>query len=193
MCPYTLVHNKMLASTMQHSTHNHTPATFDHHHTHHQGDALGDPGQEPKKHPIPGVSSGPNSVPSNHEPDSCVPPSATPHPLRTGMTCSKIRRTTLNTSSHGQPHQHGGLLRKEVIQPHLPVRLPCYDFVPIAGPTFDDSLPQGVRPSASGVTNFHDVTGGVYKARERIHRSVADLRLLATPTSRGRVADPDPN
>ncbi len=85
------------------------------------------------------------------------------------------------------------LLRKEVIQPHLPVRLPCYDFVPIANPTFDSSLPQGVRPPASGVTDFHDVTGGVYKARERIHRSVADLRLLATPTSRGRVADPDPN
>jgi hypothetical protein len=87
----------------------------------------------------------------------------------------------------------GELLRKEVIQPHLPVRLPCYDFVPIASPTFDDSLPQGVGPPASGVTNFRDVTGGVYKARERIHRSNADLRLLATPTSRGRVADPDPN
>ncbi len=85
------------------------------------------------------------------------------------------------------------LLRKEVIQPHLPVRLPCYDFVPIADPTFDSSLPQGVGPPASGVTDFRDVTGGVYKARERIHRSVADLRLLATPTSRGRVADPDPN
>jgi hypothetical protein len=85
------------------------------------------------------------------------------------------------------------LLRKEVIQPHLPVRLPCYDFVPIASPTFDHSLPQGVRPWASGVTDFHDVTGGVYKARERIHRSVADLRLLATPTSRSRVADYDPN
>ena len=85
------------------------------------------------------------------------------------------------------------LLRKEVIQPHLPVRLPCYDFVPIAGPTFDGSLPQGVRPPASGVTDFRDVTGGVYKARERIHRSVADLRLLATPTSWGRVADPNPN
>ncbi len=85
------------------------------------------------------------------------------------------------------------LLRKEVIQPHLPVRLPCYDLVPIASPTFDDSLPQGVRPSASGVTNFRDLTGGVYKARERIHRSVADLRLLATPTSWGRVADPNPN
>ena len=85
------------------------------------------------------------------------------------------------------------LLRKEVIQPHLPVRLPCYDFVPIAGPTFDGSLPQGVRPPASGVADFRDVTGGVYKARERIHRDVADSRLLATPTSRGRVADPDPN
>src|ERR1700760_5119872 len=52
---------------------------------------------------------------------------------------------------------------------------------------------KGVRPPASGVADFHDVTGGVYKARERIHRSVADLRLLATPTSWGRVADPDPN
>src|SRR3954471_3558381 len=85
------------------------------------------------------------------------------------------------------------LLRKEVIQPHLPVRLPCYDFVPIADPAFDGSLPQGVGPPASGVTDFRDVAGGVYKARERIHRSVADLRLLATPTSWGRVADPNPN
>ncbi len=84
------------------------------------------------------------------------------------------------------------LLRKEVIQPHLPVRLPCYDLVLITSPTFDDSL-LAVRPSASGVTDFHDLTGGVYKARERIHRSVADLRLLATPTSWGRVADPNPN
>ena len=112
-----------------------------------------------------------------------------------------------STSEHHRCHPHGPawktqtaggcagrvLLRKEVIQPHLPVRLPCYDFVPIASPTFDGSLPQGVRPPASGVADFRDVTGGVYKARERIHRSVADLRLLATPTSRGRVADPDPN
>ena len=63
------------------------------------------------------------------------------------------------------------LPRKEVIQPHVPVRLPCYDFVPIAGPTLDGCL-LTVSPPASGVTNFHDVTGGVYKARERIHRSV---------------------
>ena len=85
-----------------------------------------------------------------------------------------------------------GLLRKEVIQPHLPVRLPCYDFTPIADPTFDGAL-QKVGPPASGVTDFRGVTGGVYKARERIHRSIADLRLLATPTSRSRVADCDPN
>ena len=97
-----------------------------------------------------------------------------------------------NRAGHSPAFGHM-LLRKEVIQPHLPVRLPCYDFVPIAGPTFDSSLPQGVRPPASGVTDFRDVTGGVYKARERIHRSNADLRLLATPTSWGRVADPNPN
>ena len=85
--------------------------------------------------------------------------------------------------------------RKEVFQPHLPVRLPCYDFVPIANPTFDHSPHQKmvVRPWASGVTNFHDVTGGVYKARERIHRAMADARLLANPASRSRVADSDPN
>ena len=85
------------------------------------------------------------------------------------------------------------LLRKEVIQPHLPVRLPCYDLVLITSPTFDSSLPKRVRPPASGVTDFHDLTGGVYKPRERIHRSVADLRLLATPPSWCRVADTNPN
>ncbi len=62
--------------------------------------------------------------------------------------------------------------RKEVIQPHLPVRLPCYDFVPIAGPTLGGCLRKTVSEPTSGVSNFHDVTGGVYKARERIHRSV---------------------
>ncbi len=61
------------------------------------------------------------------------------------------------------------LPRKEVIQPHLPVRLPCYDFVPVTNPTFDGCL-LAVGPPASGVVGFHDVTGGVYKAREHIHR-----------------------
>ena len=61
--------------------------------------------------------------------------------------------------------------RKEVIQPHLPIRLPCYDFTPVIDPTFDDVL-LAVRLSASGVTDSHGVTGGVYKARERIHRDM---------------------
>ena len=62
-------------------------------------------------------------------------------------------------------------LRKEVIQPQVPLRLPCYDFTPVADPTVADSL-QKVRISSSGKTNSHGVTGGVYKARERIHRGV---------------------
>ena len=63
------------------------------------------------------------------------------------------------------------LHRKEVIQPHLPIRLPCYDLTPIIEPTFDCCL-LAVSPQASGVPNFHGLTGGVYKARERIHRGM---------------------
>ena len=65
----------------------------------------------------------------------------------------------------------GLLPRKEVIQPHLPVRLPCYDFAPVTSLTFDSSL-LAVGSLASGTTDFHGVTGGVYKARERIHRGM---------------------
>ena len=61
--------------------------------------------------------------------------------------------------------------RKEVIQPHLPIRLPCYDFTPVIGLTFDGSL-LAVKLPASGAPNSHGVTGGVYKARERIHRGM---------------------
>ena len=69
------------------------------------------------------------------------------------------------------PFQVAGLHRKEVIQPHLPIRLPCYDFTPVIAPTLDGwSL--AVTPPASGVNDFRGVTGGVYKARERIHRSM---------------------
>ena len=63
------------------------------------------------------------------------------------------------------------LLRKEVIQPHLPIRLPCYDFTPVIGLTFDSWL-LSVTSLASGAPNSHGVTGGVYKARERIHRGM---------------------
>jgi hypothetical protein len=83
-------------------------------------------------------------------------------------------------------------LRKEVIQPHLPVRLPCYDLVPLTPRTLGRSL-LAVEPRTSGADNSGDLTGGVYKARERIQRGLADPRLLAIPTSRSRVADCDPN
>ena len=62
-------------------------------------------------------------------------------------------------------------LRKEVIQPHLPIRLPCYDFTPVIMPAFGSSL-LAVGSLTSGIHNSHGVTGGVYKTRERIHRDI---------------------
>jgi len=79
-----------------------------------------------------------------------------------------------------------------VIQPQVPLRLPCYDFTPVMNHTVASVL-LAVRLPASGATHSHGVTGGVYKARERIHRGNADPRLLAIPTSRSRVADSDPD
>ena len=81
---------------------------------------------------------------------------------------------------------------KEVIQPHVPVRLPCYDFTPVTSSTLGTFL-QTVRITTLGIASFHGVTGGVYKARERIHRCVADQRLLAIPSSWRRVAASNPN
>ena len=63
------------------------------------------------------------------------------------------------------------ILRKEVIQPQVPLRLPCYDFIPVADPTVVACL-LAVSTAPSGKANSHDVTGGVYKARERIHRGM---------------------
>ena len=63
------------------------------------------------------------------------------------------------------------LPRKEVIQPHLPVRLPCYDFTPVMKPTVAAAL-LAVRQTSSGEPHSHGVTGGVYKTRERIHRGI---------------------
>ena len=74
-----------------------------------------------------------------------------------------------------------------MIQPQVPLRLPCYDFIPVTAHTLDDRKP------ASGTNDSHDVTGGVYKARERIHGAVADAPLLAIPASWSRVADSNPN
>src|SRR5512142_717604 len=99
-----------------------------------------------------------------------------------------LRRLLVSLSPVPRPQDP----RKEVIQPQLPLQLPCYDFVPVTGPALD-SCCLAVDRLASGVTSSHDVTGGVYKARERIHRGIADPRLLASPTSWGRVAAPNLN
>ena len=61
--------------------------------------------------------------------------------------------------------------RKEGIQPQVPLRLPCYDFAPVTDLTLD-GCPLAVGPPVSGPSGFHGVTGGVYKARERIQRRV---------------------
>ena len=66
---------------------------------------------------------------------------------------------------------HHFSFRKEVIQPQVLLRLPCYDFTPIMNYTLD-GCPLAVGSPASSATHFRDVTGGVYKARERIHRGI---------------------
>ena len=77
------------------------------------------------------------------------------------------------SSSFDSPLLSGAsvLPRKEVIQPHLPIRLPCYDFTPVIWLTFGSWL-LAVTSLTSGAPNSHGVTGGVYKARERIHRGM---------------------
>ena len=121
----------------------------------------------------------------------CWRPPALPHRLQ----CSTIGRTGLNRRVRNGngcdpcAHRHQQdfvaplatqqqniscthpFLRKEVIQPHLPIRLPCYDFTPVTGSAFDGSL-LTVGSPASGISDSHGVTGGVYKTRERIHRSM---------------------
>ena len=87
----------------------------------------------------------------------------------------KIEQYFLNTLNFALPSEPSCpvrfFLRKEVIQPHLPIRLPCYDLTLIINPTFGGVL-LAVRLPTSGVANSHGLTGGVYKARERIHRSM---------------------
>src|SRR4051812_48192589 len=83
---------------------------------------------------------------------------------------------------------------KEVIQPQVPLRLPCYDFAPVTVLAFGGLVLVAQVPTpTSGARSFHGVTGGVYKARERIHRGVADPRLLAIPASWRRVAASNPH
>ena len=79
-------------------------------------------------------------------------------------------QTTFHISLAFLPN-HTNYSRKEVIQPHLPVRLPCYDLAPVTSFTLGSSF-LAVRSLTLGTPGFHGLTGGVYKARERIHRIV---------------------
>ena len=103
-------------------------------------------------------------------------PSWTSH--RTRPAPSKLNNVSyspfpkrLTLGHYEQPSVARVLLRKEVIQPLVLERLPCYDFTPIIEPTFGRA-PLAVRLRTSGVPDSHGVTGGVYKARERIHRGM---------------------
>ncbi len=78
---------------------------------------------------------------------------------------------TIDLRMKGECFHSPLLLRKEVIQPHLPIRLPCYDFTPVIDLTLA-GWPLAVTSPVSGAINSHGVTGGVYKARERIHRGM---------------------
>ena len=93
--------------------------------------------------------------------------------MRTGVSQKRIATKNMLLSIDNSTVKNSLLdfLRKEVIQPHLPIRLPCYDFTPVIDPAFGSSL-LAVGSLTSGITNSHGVTGGVYKTRERIHRSI---------------------
>ena len=93
--------------------------------------------------------------------------------MRTGVSQKRIATKNMLLSIDNSTVKNSLLdfLRKEVIQPHLPIRLPCYDFTPVIEPAFDSSF-LTVRSLASGIPNSHGVTGGVYKTRERIHRGM---------------------
>ena len=88
------------------------------------------------------------------------------HPLR--CSAKICRMDSLTTGQQSNPYF---FLRKEGIQPHLPIRLPCYDFTPVTRPAFGGSF-LSVRSPTSGISDSHGVTGGVYKTRERIHRDM---------------------
>src|SRR4051794_11473320 len=95
----------------------------------------------PAGRPRPDIRTGQRSTLEHHPTHSAGTPHRGTDPRR-GRGCAPARQTLTGEL----------LLRKEVIQPHLPVRLPCYDFVPIADPAFDGSLP--VRGWATGFGRY---------------------------------------
>ena len=86
-------------------------------------------------------------------------------------------------------HLSVSFIFKEIVQPHVHLRIPCYDLSPVSSSTMDPLITRGT----SDITTSHALTGGEYKTQEHIHRNISDLRLLAIPTSWSRVADSNPD
>ncbi len=165
---------------------------------------MGLSGLEPLTSPL----SGARSSQLSYRPDSSEEEGDGKHRLPIKLACHAHRQagrqtragtTSLLSDASCPDPRHGALLRgargvflrKEVIQPQVLLRLPCYDLVPVAEFAVGVVLPK-VRLTTSRTPNSRGLTGGVYKARAHIHRGIADPRLLAIPASRGRVAAPDP-
>ena len=91
--------------------------------------------------------------------------------LKTGQEAHERLRTPFDLLLLPSRRRREKLLRKEVIQPQVPLRLPCYDFTPVTNHSLGTCL-LAVGTVTSGAIDSHGVTGGVYKARERIHRGV---------------------
>jgi hypothetical protein len=106
-------------------------------------------------------------------------------------TATRVLETSDQSRLSGSKNRNQ-FLRKEVIQPQVPLRLPCYDLVPITEFILGACV-LAVRTATWDAPRFRGLTGGVYKAQEHIHRSIADLRLLAIPASCRRVAACNPN
>ena len=108
------------------------------------------------------------------------PPSSTPPPLFTFGAPLSCRLVPFHPRPAAAPcdRSPAARSRKEVFQPHLPVRLPCYDLAPV----IRIALGRASRSRTSGTPDW-----------ERIHRAMADARLLANPASWSRVADSNPN
>ena len=108
-----------------------------------------------------------------------------------GLPCASFPCTRLLTTKQ-QSNPYFFFPRKEVIQPHLPIRLPCYDFTPVIRPAFDGSFLKG---QVTGFGHFRlpwcdgrcVQDPGTYSPRH------SDSRLLAIPASCSRVADYNPN
>ena len=92
---------------------------------------------------------------------------------RPGIQCSGLECFLLASRPDGKPGRDSGTLtpRKEVIHPHLPVGIPCYDLKLVIDLAVTESLACALGSSASGIANSTHLTGSVYKERERIHRS----------------------